>query len=99
MNATCDFVTTRKKSVLYVPNEAIKETDGGTVVTVIEKGKQVQRKVKVGISGNDYTEIVSGLREGETVVTTVLQPTQPGQTSQSSSQGGGRGGSHGPRMF
>ena len=99
MNATCDFVTTRKKRVLYVPNEAIKETDGGTVVTVIEKGKQVQRKVKVGISGNDYTEIVSGLREGETVVTTVLQPTQPGQTSQSSSQGGGRGGSHGPRMF
>jgi HlyD family secretion protein len=96
MNATCDFVTSRKKNVLYVPNEAIKESDNGTMVTVLEKGEEVPRKVVVGIIGNDNSEIVSGLRAGETVVTAVIQPTQTSGSPSDSSSGGGR--SRGPRM-
>ena len=96
MNATCDFVTTRKQNVLYVPSEAVKETDKGMTVTVLDHGKQVERRVEVGITGNDYSEIVSGLRQGETVITTVIQPlTTPGATP-GGGAGGGRGG---PRMF
>ena len=33
MNATCDFVIARRENVLYVPVEAISETDSGMEVT------------------------------------------------------------------
>lgn len=75
MNATCDFVTQRKTDVLLVPNEAVKETDAGTTVTVMAQGKQEVRPVKVGIVGNDKTEIISGLKEGDEVITAIIQPT------------------------
>ncbi len=98
MNATCDFVTARKKNVLYVPNEAVKETDRGMVVTVVENGRQVERKVRVGEIGNDYTEITSGLRVGETIVRAVIVPLESGQSGQpSSSSGRSRGRT--PRIF
>jgi len=99
MNATCDFITARKKNVLCVPNEAVKETDRGMFVTVIEKGKQVERKVRVGEVGNDYTEIVSGLREGETVVTAVIEPAEATAPTQGPSFGRRTGGMRPPRLF
>ena len=75
MNVTCDFVTGRKTDVLMVPNEAVKETDNGSTVTVIENGKQVERKVGIGLVGKDNTEILKGLRRGQKVVTAVIEPT------------------------
>jgi len=86
MNATCDFVIERKENVLYVPVEAISETDAGTEVAVVDGGKQVTRKVEVGISGDDDCEVRSGLKEGETVV------IQDEETTGSSSKQGGPGG-------
>jgi len=74
MNATCDFITARHKDVLIVPNSAIKEGDNGSTVTVIQNGQQVVRPVEVGLADNDNTEIIGGLKEGETVVTQVIQP-------------------------
>ena len=32
------------------------------------------RKVTVGLAGNDDTEIIDGLKEGERVVTAIVQP-------------------------
>lgn len=86
MNATCDFITNRKKNVLMVPNEAVKEGDNSTTVTVLEGGKQVERKVEAGLVGKDYTEIIKGLKEGQKIVTAVIQPTG----SQPSAGGGAR---------
>lgn len=94
MNATCDFITEKKPDVLMVPNEAVKENNNGYTVTVMEGDKQVTRKVEIGVMGNDATEITSGLKEGETVVTNIIVPTTT--TGTGTSGGGGRGG---PRMF
>jgi HlyD family secretion protein len=95
MNATCDFITDRKENVIYVPNEAVTETAEGAEVTVLENGKQIPRPVKVGLTGDHNTEILSGLQEGEKVVTAVVKAAQ-GQQRQSSPGGsmggGGRGG-------
>lgn len=78
MNATCDFIIARKNNAVMVPAEAITEAPEGSTVTVINKdGIQETRKVKVGIMGNDQTEIVSGISAGETVVTAIVQPTMP----------------------
>ena len=92
MNATCNFILDRRENVLVVPTEAVKDQDGKYSVTVMKNGKQIERKVEVGLAGDDTTEIVSGLKEGEEVVTAVVEAQ-----SQQSSQGGGgsRGGSRG----
>lgn len=78
MNVTCDFVVDRRRDVLMVPNEAVKESDRGATVTVLENGKQVTRKVETGLVGGESMEVKRGLREGEKVVTTVVQPTTGG---------------------
>lgn len=92
MNATCDFVTAHKDNVLLVPNEAVKEGNDGMTVTVLDHGKQVVRPVKIGLEGDDQTEIESGLHEGDTVVTAVIQPTSTTTTTSSSSSNKRRGG-------
>lgn len=96
MNATCDFITARKRNVLRVPNEAIKESDRGAMVMVLEKNKPVPRRVRLGIAGNDFTEIISGLRAGETVITAMPQPAD--NAGQAGAGPGGPGGARGRRM-
>jgi len=91
MNATCDFIIERREDVLTVPTEAVKDEDGRYSVTVIKNGKQSTRSVQVGLAGDQVTEIVSGLKEGEEVVTAVIEPT-PKPTA------GGPGGFGGPGM-
>jgi HlyD family secretion protein len=93
MNATCNFILDRKENVLVVPTEAVKDQDGKYTVSMMKNGKQIERKVEVGLAGDESTEIVSGLKEGEEVVTAVIEP-QPQQSS-SGGGGGGRGGGGG----
>ncbi|MCX6173967.1 MAG: efflux RND transporter periplasmic adaptor subunit [Ignavibacteriales bacterium] len=57
-----------RKNVLTIPASAVKRDKGERFVTVIEGEKKVQRKVKIGWNSNGYTEIVSGLNEGEKVM-------------------------------
>jgi HlyD family secretion protein len=75
MNATCDFVTERKKHALLVPSEALKETDDGNTVQILRGTELVTVPVQVGIAGVDNTEIVSGVKEGELVVTAIEEST------------------------
>jgi len=54
-NRPVDTAATRKK----------KETEG---VFVVDKGTATFRPVKVGIAGDEYFEVLDGLKEGETIV-------------------------------
>jgi hypothetical protein len=46
---------------------------------VIEKGRAVRRKVKIGIGNWQSKEVLDGLREGETLITSVsLKELKPG---------------------
>ncbi|MHB0913126.1 MAG: efflux RND transporter periplasmic adaptor subunit [Armatimonadota bacterium] len=67
MNATCDFIVARRDDTLLVPSKAVKETPNGTIVMVMDGEKLIPRPVTTGLSDDDNTEILSGLREGETV--------------------------------
>jgi HlyD family secretion protein len=78
MNVTCDFVVDRSEDVLMVPSEAIKDSDDGSTVIVIDKEKQITKKVECGLIGGDSTEIKSGLKEGEKVITAIIQPSETG---------------------
>lgn len=97
MNATCNFIVDRKEDVLVVPTEAVTEEDGRYTVTVMKNGKQIEREVTVGITGDETVEITSGLKEGETVVTAVIEPLS-NATQGRNAQGGRRRGPMGPPL-
>ncbi len=100
MNATCDFIINEKEQALMVPSAAVKETDAGPTVTIMQGDKQVTRKVKTGIIGADQTEIIEGLQEGDTVVTAIIDtaPVVPQMGGGGPpGMGGGRPGGGGAR--
>jgi macrolide-specific efflux system membrane fusion protein len=53
---------------IYVPAAAVKTAGGVTTVTVMENGTQTTRTVQIGLEGDSYTQITSGLTVGEQVV-------------------------------
>ena len=59
-----------RKNVLAVPTSAISREQGERYVTVIEGDKRTQRKVKAGWKDNGFTEISSGLQEGDIILVT-----------------------------
>jgi Cu(I)/Ag(I) efflux system membrane fusion protein len=59
-----------KKDVLFIPREALIRTGNEERVIISEgDGRFSPRKVKAGIESGEYIEIISGLAEGENVVT------------------------------
>ncbi len=68
MTASVTIFLETRKDVLAVPTSVITRERGERFVTVLEDGNLIRRKVKIGWKDGGYTEIVSGLREGEYVV-------------------------------
>jgi hypothetical protein len=63
-------IVTERGDLLSVPNEAIIETGGKQVVYVQEQqGRYVPREAQLGVQGELYTQILSGLKAGDQVVT------------------------------
>ncbi len=84
VNAT--IITQTKNNVLKVAQTAVQENENGTYVRVIKNGQPTNVSVETGISSDTETEIISGLSEGETVVTGVTQTATTNSSQSSSSQ-------------
>jgi membrane fusion protein, heavy metal efflux system len=70
MFATIEMPIDRSSSVLAVPDSAIQQIDGKPVVFVRNSEKEFQKHdVQTGIASGGFTEIRSGLKEGEPVAT------------------------------
>lgn len=61
-------VTGAVYDVLRVPSNAIKSANGQSIVYILSDGVRTLREVETGFSADGYTEIVSGLSEGEQVI-------------------------------
>lgn len=95
MSATVTIETARKDDVLTVPSSAIQNIGGQTMARVLQNGKMAMVAITTGIASDTDTEITSGLSEGDTVVTNIIQPTTSGATSSpfgSTNRGFGGGG-------
>lgn len=70
MTVDVSILTAERKDVLLVPDAAIDRSGGETHVEVLTdpKGEPERRKVEVGVTDWQLTEIKSGLQVGETVV-------------------------------
>jgi multidrug efflux pump subunit AcrA (membrane-fusion protein) len=67
MSASAEVVVEQVKNAITVPSEAISAI-GGKTVTVEEDGKEVTKTITTGLEGDEATEVVSGLKAGETLV-------------------------------
>jgi HlyD family secretion protein len=83
LSVTVTIVTAQKSNVLQVSNRAIIRQQGKIYVDVLKNGASTQVAVTTGISNAQYTEVTSGLSEGEQVVipkattTTTTGQSQP----------------------
>jgi macrolide-specific efflux system membrane fusion protein len=68
MTATVNISLQKRENVLTVPNGAIRREGGKKVVFVLQNNQPIQREVKTGWKDSGYTEILSGLQEGERVI-------------------------------
>ena len=68
LSATCTFLVGERTNVLTLPTRAIRQRDGKTTVTMPGDPSPRVVMVEVGLEGDETTEIVSGLNEGDQVI-------------------------------
>ncbi|MGI6153260.1 MAG: HlyD family efflux transporter periplasmic adaptor subunit [Christensenellaceae bacterium] len=68
MTCSGQFIIKQKKDVLMLSNKAIKSVDGRQVVLLRdENGELFEQEIEAGFSDGKFSEILSGLTEGQTV--------------------------------
>jgi multidrug efflux pump subunit AcrA (membrane-fusion protein) len=66
-----------KDSVLTAPNAALKFEEGKQVAYVVIGENKVEKAVvQSGVRGEDRTEIISGVKEGDEVATKIILPVE-----------------------
>ena len=68
MSGTASVILASKQNVLLVPNTAIRTVNGQRGVQVLKGGEAVDTAVTFGLANDQFTEAVSGLAEGDTIV-------------------------------
>ena len=96
MTANANVVVSQVSDVLLLPNSAVTHVGSQSFVTLLGRDGKTQTRVQVetGVTGDNTTEIVSGLNQGDKVVLPQLKTTtqQPGGTRPGGGGGGGGGG-------
>lgn len=101
MAATANIILETKTDVLTVPTTALVTQNGSTYAKTLENGTEVNVPVEVGISSDTNTEIISGLSEGQTVITGTTSASASSTQTRSVFSGGGTfgGGGGNVRVF
>jgi HlyD family secretion protein len=68
------ITTSSRQDALVLPREAVHEENGGDYIYVVQNKHLQRRAVKLGVSNLTHVEILSGLKEGETVAVNSLSP-------------------------
>lgn len=104
MTSSLQVTIAVREDALRVPTSTVTSRAAVSTVTILQGKRQVTRVVGTGLKGDDVTEIVSGLQEGEKVVTSSgtsslqLTGTQGGRLPTGGFGGGGLGGGAGVRV-
>jgi len=68
LSAAVSIITDKRSDVLLVPNGAIQQTDSGPQVE-LKNGSQTQPvQIQIGLAGDSFTEVTSGLKAGDVVM-------------------------------
>lgn len=85
MASSANIITDTKDDVLLVSSSAVTTQNGASTVQVMKNGKAQSVAVEVGLSSDDQIEITSGLKEGDTIITSTVQSGQTTGTGSSRS--------------
>ena len=89
MTASVNIITAVASDVLAVPNSAVKSLPDGTkYVQVLENSQPSNVTVETGLSNDSYTEIKSGLEEGQEIVIQTISGSSGGTSTTTRGQGG-----------
>jgi HlyD family secretion protein len=72
MSVSAAIITDIKQDVLLVPNAAVKKSNNEQYVEILENNIPRYQAVEVGLSNDTMTEITSGLKEGDKVITQTI---------------------------
>ena len=86
MTATASIITSMKDDVLIVPISSVQTQNEQSVVRVMKNGKMEEVDVETGLTSSTQVEIVSGLSEGDTVVTSTITSSGTGQQRSNQTQ-------------
>jgi hypothetical protein len=81
LSAVVNIISQKKDDILLVPSKAITRQSGKSTVQVVSGTGTETREVQTGMTDGSYTEITSGLSEGEQVV---IKTTTSSSSSSSS---------------
>ncbi len=92
MSVSASIITAAKQDVLLAPNAAVKFQNGsGYYVEILTNGQPKSQPVQIGLANDSNTEIVSGVKQGDEVVTQIINAssTAAPATNNSLIPGGG----------
>jgi RND family efflux transporter MFP subunit len=92
MAVNAKIITNVKNNVILVPSAAVQTNNGQSSVQVLRNGQVAQVSVEAGESNDTQTEIISGINEGDTVVTGSITPQNGAGSQGATSPFGGVGG-------
>jgi len=86
LSGDAEIITDKKEGVLSVPSDAVLEEEGKRFVFIVENGLAKKREVTIGIYSDERTEILKGIEEETTVVSSNLDKVKEGQKIESAKQ-------------
>jgi HlyD family secretion protein len=104
MSVSTEIITAARQDVLTIPSAAIKYLGDEVAVEILQRGNPVRQPIVIGISNDSSTEVISGLEEGQEIITATSQSGGT-QTASPAASGGlripglGGGGGGGGRGF
>jgi multidrug efflux pump subunit AcrA (membrane-fusion protein) len=91
-SANISILTADKHDVLAVPTSAVTTAGTRSFVEVLSAGTTVDKTIKVGVVGSIYTQVVSGLKLGDSIVLAdYAEPVPASNTATVGGFGGGGG--------
>jgi len=99
MSVTASIIIASARDALLIPASAVNEQNGVSYVQVLTNGQPEIRVVTVGITDDVSVEVLTGLTEGEEVITNSATVTTTTSTSGDSRQFGPGGGDMGGMMM
>lgn len=91
MSVSVNIILSSKSNVIMVSTSAVKTSNGTSYVSVLVNGVVQIKTVTIGDSNDTMTEIVSGVDEGDIVVTQTVGGTASTATKTTTSNGNGGG--------
>ncbi len=104
MSVSAAIITDVKQDVLIAPNSAVKSLPAqagqgnARYVEMLDAGIPRQQTVEAGLSNDTDTEIISGLKEGDQIITRTVNSATTQTAQQAPSLFGGGGGGGGVRI-